>query len=254
MNEGTRNVAPKSVEQLALAERRWLDYAWRIVNCPPEHRQGCFAHGAAGGPGLDGINQLRFPGYLGRDFRGLLCVAHVHREPEKGGVGDTARDREAGRRLLTADEEWRARARSRNSDGAFLEAVRHHYETMFFTWDVWKPFRKLVEEVSFGVSQLAFANLAKCRQRKGPSPEPLIEFCQRDFPMTELVEAIRPRVVLVAVKHGGPGGGLGIRWRSAHSDPYVWAFQRLNKQSAGGRSPSEWWAEVVAELRSRLAV
>ena len=40
--------------------------------------------------------------------------------------------------------------------------------------------------------------------------------------MTELVEAIRPRVVLVAVKHGGPGGGLGIRWRSAHSDPYVW--------------------------------
>ena len=45
---------------------------------------------------------------------------------------------------------------------------------VFFTWDVRKPFRKLVEEVSFGVSQLAFANLAKCRQRKGPSPEPLI--------------------------------------------------------------------------------
>lgn len=65
------------------AEEDWLDYAWEVVNCSDDHRRGCLRHGATSGPGLDGLDDLSFPGYLGRDYRGLLCVAAVHKSPEK---------------------------------------------------------------------------------------------------------------------------------------------------------------------------
>src|ERR687895_722802 len=63
----------------ATVENDWLDYAWGVVNCSAEHRRGCVRHGASSGPGLDGLDDLCFPGYLGRDYRRLLCVAGVHR-------------------------------------------------------------------------------------------------------------------------------------------------------------------------------
>jgi hypothetical protein len=84
----------ESLEHLARMEQDWLRYAWRIVNCPDDHRRGCFADGGAQGPGVDGSNQLRFPGSLGRDYRGLLCAALVHLEPSSDEV--TATDMKAG--------------------------------------------------------------------------------------------------------------------------------------------------------------
>jgi hypothetical protein len=37
------------------------------------------------------------------------------------------------------------------------------------------------------VRHIAYANLAKCRQLRGVTNEPLIKFCKQDFPMTRLV-------------------------------------------------------------------
>jgi hypothetical protein len=66
-------------------ERRWLDYAEEVVDCPAAHRDGCLTRHATSGEGLDGGNRLTFPGYIGRNYQpkfGLMCVAHVHREPD----------------------------------------------------------------------------------------------------------------------------------------------------------------------------
>jgi hypothetical protein len=103
------------------------------------------------------------------------------------------------------------------------------------------------------VRHIAYANLAKCRQLRGASNEPLIKFCKQEFPMTRLVEAIRPMAVLVCVKHAGPRGSLGVNWRSESFDPYVWAYQGLNRQAPDGRWQHEWEPEVIAELKRRLS-
>jgi hypothetical protein len=70
--------------------------------------------------------------------------------------------------------------------------------------------------------------------------------------MTRLVEAIRPKAVLVCVKHAGPDGLLGVNWRSGSCDPYVWAYQGLNRQAPDGRWQHEWEPEVIPELKQRL--
>jgi hypothetical protein len=60
-------------------EQDWFDHAWDVVNCSDEHRRGCVRHRATSGPQRDGLGDLCFPGYLGREYDGLLCVAAVHR-------------------------------------------------------------------------------------------------------------------------------------------------------------------------------
>ena len=231
----------------ATAENDWLDYAWGVVNCSAEHRRGCVRHGASSGPGLDGLDDLCFPGYLGRDYRGLLCVAAVHRSPEN--VSD--HEVRVGQSYRAAHTAWR-RGRSPDADAAFLEWVRTYYEAEFESWGRWRLFSGLAEQVGLTVRHIAYANLAKCRQLRGATNEPLIKFCKQDFPMTRLVEAIRPEAVLVCVKHAGPGGSLGVHWRSGSCDPYVWAYQGLNRQAPDGRWQHEWEPEVIAELKRRL--
>lgn len=66
-------------------EQRWLDHAWRVVDCPVEHRRARERHGGAQ-PGPDRVdgNELRWPGYLGRDYepgRGVLYVGAVMASP-----------------------------------------------------------------------------------------------------------------------------------------------------------------------------
>ena len=101
------------------AEEHWLDHAWEVVNCSDDHRRGCVSHGATSGSGLDGLDDLCFPGYLGRDDGGLLCVAAVHKSPEK--VSD--HEVRIGRRYREAHAAWR-HERSPAADTAFIEMVR----------------------------------------------------------------------------------------------------------------------------------
>ena len=171
----------------------------------------------------------------------------MHRSPEKVSNAEVR----VGQRYRAAHTAWR-RGRSPDADAAFLEAVGAHYEAVFESWGRWRLFSGLAAQVGLGVRHIAYANLAKCRQLRGASNEPLIKFCKRDFPMTRLVEAIRPKAVLVCVKHAGPHGLLGLNWRSGSCDPYVWAYQGLNRQAPDGRWQHEWEPEVIPELKRRL--
>ena len=50
-------------------EAAWLNYAWRVVNCPESHRARCIREGVGvPGPGRVDGNDLRLPGYLGRNY------------------------------------------------------------------------------------------------------------------------------------------------------------------------------------------
>lgn len=75
-----------SISSATTTEHRWLDYAWSVVNCTPAHRGAREAAGGARpGPGRELGNELRWPGYLGRNYverRDVLCIGHSLVDPQ----------------------------------------------------------------------------------------------------------------------------------------------------------------------------
>lgn len=238
--------------------RRWLDYAWEVVNCPAGHFAECEAAGGAraGAGGVDG-NELRWPGYLGRDYefgKGLLCVAHAHRQPtaEKE-CGDRVL-RETNTRLIAATRAWKeAGVRSETTDQIYLQEVRAAYETGLLHWDRWSAFAGVVaDELGLDVTHVAFANLAKCRVPIERSPDRLVRLCQRQFPVHRLVDAIRPVAVLTCVLPARRGGTVVARWDTDNAAPWVVAWHGRRGVDAEGRPMSEWVPEAGRLLRRLL--
>ena len=231
-------------------ERRWLDYAWNVVNCPLHHRRGCLIRGAASGNGVDGGNELRFPGYIGRSYepgRGVLLVGHVHREPEPhmSLPGDPAR-------FVAAHFRWIEHGRSDEADAAFLAEVRRYYGEAVAGWNPWRQFfRRIVEdELGMSLDQVAYANLAKCRQdpNRGTA-ENLVSYCQGQFPAAQLVDAVRPAGVFVCVIAADPRRGV-VSWRSPSWDPVVYAFEGRNGRDSLKRRRDEWLPEAAARVKT----
>ena len=248
-------------------EERWLDYAWSVVNCPAEHRAHCEALGAAV-PGVGRVdgNELRWPGYLGREYQegaGVLCVAAVHREArpeEEAGtpVGAT------NAQLIAAHRRWLSEGRSAEEDALFLESIRQTYVDALPHWRRWtRHFRTLVEHhLGLKRTEIAWTNLAKCRlavHRGNRSAETeLTRLCQMEFaPMAELIEAIRPELVLVAVLNGTSGGGIVSTWNSPSTSPLVYSWHGQSGHDRHNRDPrrrklSEWAPGMVAAYQSRV--
>ena len=251
-------------------EQRWLDYAWSVVDCPDRHRAQCEALGAAvPGPGRVDGNEVRWPGYLGRDYRegvGVLCVAAVHREarPEEEAPGTAVGRTNAA--LVEAHRRWLRQGRSQGEDSRFLESVRDAYEEALPHWSRWnRHFRALVQDyLGMSRSGIAWTNLAKCRVaihlggQTRTAEATLQPFCQRDFaPVSELVEAIRPALVLACVLNARQGGGIVSSWASPSASPLVFSWQGQSGHDRHNRDPqarrlSEWAPEMAAAYRDRV--
>ena len=96
-------------------EKRWLNYAWSVINCPKSHREQCEALGAAvpGHGRVDG-NEVRWPGYLGGGYRkgtGILCVGAVHREARPEDEACDSVTRRTNAELVNAHRCWVQRGR-----------------------------------------------------------------------------------------------------------------------------------------------
>ncbi len=251
-------------------EQRWLDYAWSVVDCPDRHRAQCEALGTAvPGPGRVDGNEVRWPGYLGRDYRegvGVLCVGAVHREarPEEEAPGTVVGRTNAA--LVEAHRRWLRQGRSQDEDSRFLESVRDAYEEALPHWSRWKNhFRTLVQDhLGMSTSGIAWTNLAKCRvpihlgAKRRTAEAKLQPFCQRDFaPVSELVEAIRPALVLTCVLNAKPGGGIVSSWDSQSASPLVFSWHGLfgsdrHNRDPGRRRLNEWAPEMVAAYRKQV--
>ena len=248
-------------------EKRWLDYAWSVADCPERHRKQCEALGAAvPGPGRVDGNEVRWPGYLGRDYAagaGVLCVAAVHREarPEEEAPGSAISRTNAD--LVAAHRGWLRRGRSRREDSRFLESVRAAYEEALPHWSRWQShFRTLVQDhLGMSTSGIAWTNLAKCRvaihRGNREAEADLTSFCQRDLaPVSELVEAIRPALVLVSVLNAKPGGKIVSSWDSPSASPPVFSWQGRTGHDRHNTHPDrrrlgEWAPDMAAAYRDR---
>ena len=238
-------------------EESWLDYAWSVVDCPDQHRTRCEVLGAAvPGPGSMDGNEVRWPGYIGRNYqenKGVLCIGAAHREahPEEAAdpvIGRTNAD------LVEAHRRWLHNGRSQTEDMAFLEGVRSAYEEALPHWRRWNnPFRKLIQDhLGMSISEIAWDNLAKCRGGSSPHAK-LAYFCQREFvPVSILIEALRPAVVLNCVLPAKPGGRIVSSWVSPSASPLVFSFHGRYSTDHEGRKLDEWAPEVVAAYENLL--
>jgi hypothetical protein len=255
---------------IAPVDKRWLDYASGVLNAPAGHRKACIANGGAiPGPGCVDGNELRWPGYLGRNYHegtGVLCVGAVDREATlRTPRADDVQQR-TDRQLVASAREWRDAGRSPATDAKYLEDLRRAHEDALPMWSRWKRhFRPLIEDcLGMDRTQIAWTNLAKCRVSldRGPKQRAaegkLTRLCQRAFPMNELVEAIRPVAVLVAVLRAGPDGDIVTRWSSPSCSPLVFSWQGQSGHDRHNTDPEarplrEWAPEMAREISSRIA-
>lgn len=118
---------------------------------------------------------------------------------------------------------WLASDRSPQADARYLERLRSAYEHALPRWPRWqRRFRTLIEDhLGMSPREIAWRNLAKCRvsidrgSRVRAAERELTRLCQRAFPTAQLVEAIRPAAVLVAVLAGRDGGDIVATWALA---------------------------------------
>ena len=255
---------------MTATEERWLDYAWSVINCPASHRERCEARGGAV-PGMGRVdgNEVRWPGYLGRGYRdgvGVLCVGAVHRE---GSLEDEAGDsviRRTNAQLVSAHRRWVRCGRSRNEDHVYLEAVRRAYEDALPHWDRWKRhFRSLVEDyLGMDRIDIAWANLAKCRvaihlgNKIRTAEAKLTKLCQQEFsPVSRLIDAIRPAIVLTCVLNAKGGGKIVSSWESESASPLVFSWQGRtghdrHNTDLNRRKLKKWAPDMVAAYRGRI--
>ena len=250
-------------------ERLWLDYAWRVVNCPEPHLSACINKGAAV-PGIDRVdgNDLRLPGYLGRNYRpgGILCVAAVSREPSLQDEEDSPPIARTNASLFKLTRRWIRRGRSRESDSRYVRSMRLCYEEALPIWTRWKRhFRTLIEDhLKLGISDIAYTNLAKCRvpidkgTQARQAESRLTRLCQSEFiPMREIVDIVQPAAVLVSVLGAGRNGDIVESWDGERSSPLVYAWQGQSGHDRHNTDPtarklSDWAPEMAREVHSYL--
>ena len=251
-------------------EECWLDYAWSVVNCHASHRKQCEEFGAAvpGAGRVDG-NEVRWPGYLGRNYRkgvGILCVGAVHREARLTDDANNSVIKRTNAELVRAHRHWLRRGRSQVEDLAYLEAIRIAYADALPHWSRWRRhFRTLVQDyLGMSMADVAWTNLAKCRvaihlgNKQRSAEARLTRLCQREFvPIRELIEAICPALVLTCVLNAKPNGDIVSSWDSPSVSPLVFSWQGQSGHDRHNRDPlrrklSEWAPEMVDAYRGRM--
>lgn len=199
--------------ELTAIEKAWVAYAHDLLDDSDHLRRCSKAGGSPIGSVLDPQNRLdsdlRWPGYLGREYRpgGVLCVAMVHRDFESNGAGPEVRaDIVEGTRGL----------RDRTiTDTEYLERVRSGYEAGLAKWLVGGRLGKTLDALFVPLTSVAYVNAARCQVPEDWShlsdqdrqealatcnkiKGKVLKLCWADYPITRIVGLLRPSFVLFA--------------------------------------------------------
>jgi hypothetical protein len=169
---------------------------------------------------------------------------------------------ETNAELAATAREWLAAGRSGDTDAHYLARLQDAYVRALPSWSRWnRHFRVLVEDyLRMDRTQIAWANLARCRvsidrgSKQRAAEASLTRLCQRQFPMSGLVDAIRPVAVLVAVLQARPGGDIVSSWKSPSCSPLVFAWQGQSghdrhNTARDARPLREWAPEMATAVR-----
>ncbi len=200
-------------DELSELEQRWVDYARKVLE-DTAHHQECRDRGGSPedaflDPGATLDPDLRWPGYLGRRYswRGVLCVATVHRDFDSNGAGPQVRaDIVDGTRGL---------AEGSLTGGQYLEIVRRGYEAGLGRWVVGSNLGGALSLLDMPIDAIAYVNAARCQfpedfghlelnlreQAKATGRKvkrSLVKLCLAQFPVSDLIDLLDPSVVIFA--------------------------------------------------------
>lgn len=198
---------------LTQIEHEWVAYARRLL-ADGAHQRRCELVGGSPVGELDPQRRLdadlRWPGYLGCDYRagGVLCVATVHRDFETNGAGPAVRadivDATRGLRSGTLDA------------SAYLQFVRRGYESGLASWVVGGHLGLTLKALDVPLTAIAYVDAARCQVPEDWShlsdkaervaakatcsaiKAAVLRTCWADYPITDLIEMLRPTFVLFA--------------------------------------------------------
>jgi len=109
------------------------------------------------------------------------------------------------------------------------------------------------------LDNIAFTNLAKCRM---PYPSDvssiaLAKLCQEQFPIRDVLDRLRPRLVLLSVLPAARDGEVVRSWRTPDAQPTVIAWHgrtghdRHNTEP-GRRDFREWAPKAAIAIRNEV--
>lgn len=157
--------------------------------------------------------------------------------------------------LVSSVRGWLSRGQSTSSDRTFLLSVQDEYEKWLPTWDRWKAhFRDFVGGLGLDETQIAWANLAKCRvanDQKGAVNQ-VIRLCQEEFPIAKVVEAIKPVAVLVCVLRAGEGGPIVRSWKTESASPLVFTWDGRRQTNERGEKLGVWRPRAIRAIKQRF--
>ena len=190
-----------------------------------------------------------------------MFVGSVHREFHIGRNGKkdpVLLDQE--RLLVRSNQAWQESGRSTLSDESYLDSTADAYEASIPRWPRGGVVMSLLAKLGDSVDQAAWVNLARCQAPPTVTDEALLrQACQRSdvFPVSEVVDALRPSALFVAVLgtvdrttragrfHHGDGTVLdGNEWH-----PLVYVFDGRQLTDRNQRKFDVWSAEAAAEIR-----
>jgi hypothetical protein len=176
----------------------WLAYAREVVDDVQHQAQCAELGGSPEHPGVDAPD-LRWPGYLGAGVAlgtGVLMVSNIHRNFAYGTVGGKDRDR-----LVEVTRGWRE---GLVDDQTYLTVMRDVYLIGLRGWALGRQLRFAAASLGFSLEEVTYVNAARCQYPEIPPALPqarlvkpaLQRFCLKRFPMTRIVNAVQPQLLL----------------------------------------------------------
>ena len=198
--------------------RRWLDYAYDMMR---DQRRACSCE-----PYGDG--GIRWPGYIGSDYRGVLFVGARHNANGLRQAGLTTK----GQLDCYATElrSWSHAQRTERRDREMLCAMRSAYRHSYDIWakqGVWRIFKSIRDSMCLNWDNVASVNLARCylpEIKTGEDDQHILSHSEH-WSLQRIVEVLQPKIVFVskdnralrkaktlAVAEGGFGSPLVVRF------------------------------------------
>jgi hypothetical protein len=182
----------KNKSPLLRLKAAWLHYAYdmmrhdgRACSCEPYNKCG-----------------VRWPGYIGSDYRGVLFVGARHNANGLIKAGLTTADSPLGR---YAEElrSWSAAPRGKDRDLKMLDAMYKGYRHSYEIWakqGVWRIFKFIRDSMCLNWDNVASVNLARCylpEIKTGEDDQHILDH-SKHWSLQRIVEVLQPKIVFVS--------------------------------------------------------
>ncbi len=227
--------------------RRWLDYAYNMMR---ERRIACSCEPYDKGG-------IRWPGYIGSDYRGVLFVGARHNA--NGLIKAGLYHNSPLARYAEELQSWSAAPRTEGEDlkmlGAMCSAYRHSYD-IWAKQGVWRIFQSIRDAMCLNWDHVASVNLARCylpEIRTGEDDQHILSHSEH-WSLQRIVEVLQPKIVFLSKDNRKLREAKALVVAKGFGSPLVVRFANNSMGKRHGEHYTLWIPQEKAEWRSIVGV